>query len=77
MSKKQTGKSTRLYNLRKDDVFYFPENKSINYIVTSTKGPNGERQFYIKPLGHDGLSFWQLNVEVIFVSAFKDYGKQE
>jgi len=73
MSRRQTGKTTSLYNLKKDDVFYFPENVSIKYIVTSTKGANGEKQFYIKSIQHEGLSFWQLNTEVVFVSTFKEY----
>jgi hypothetical protein len=75
MSRRQTGKTTRLYNLKKDDIFYFPENVSIKYIVTSTKGPNGEKQFYIRPVKHEGLSFWQLNTEVVFVSTLKEYGE--
>jgi hypothetical protein len=56
----------KLYDLAENDTFFFPENLQIEYIVTSTKGPDGERQFYIKPLEHDGLSFWQLNTEIVF-----------
>jgi len=76
MSKKQAQKKKRLYDLEKDDVFYFPENAAIRYIVTSTTGSHGERKFYIKPLEHGGLDFWQLNAEVVFISSFKDYVSQ-
>jgi hypothetical protein len=68
-------KLKKLYDLTKDDLFCFPENRSILYTITSTEGTDGERQFFIKPIEHDGFSFWQLNTEVVWVSSFKKYGR--
>jgi hypothetical protein len=63
----QPGETCRLHDLKKGDIFFFPDNVVLEYEVTDAKGPAGEKQYFIRVVNTQGVSFQKVDTEVVFV----------